>query len=73
MKVINVDRLNCLPGAGPYDHDNAIVVSESEMEPHIITGKAQRKILFRGTLADCHSWVRAKSGICNHATAGMAD
>lgn len=57
MQVINVTRLNCLPGAGPFDHDDAIVVHDTETEAHIISGKPQRKVLFRGTLAEAHAWV----------------
>jgi hypothetical protein len=57
MKVINVDRLNSLPGDGPFDHDKAIVVSTTETELHIITGKPQPVCLFRGTLRECHDFV----------------
>jgi hypothetical protein len=61
MKVVNVTRLHCLPGAGPFDHDDAVVLSETETEPHIITGQAQPKCLFRGTLAEAHEFVRRQS------------
>lgn len=58
MRITNVDRLKSLPGVGPFDSDRAIVTSETETEPHIITGKPQAKILFRGTLAKAHEFVR---------------
>lgn len=64
MQIINVDRLNSLPGAGPFDHDRAIVVHDTETEPHIITGQPQRKILFRGTLAEAHAWVQREKIGC---------
>lgn len=62
MKVINVTRRQCLPGSGPFDHDDAIVVSETETERHIITGQEQAKILFRGTLRECHDWHESNQG-----------
>lgn len=57
MQIINVDRLNSLPGCGPFNHDRAIVVSGTEKEPHIISGQLQPKVLFRGELQECHLYV----------------
>lgn len=59
VRVVNVTRMNCLPGAGPFDFDDAVVLSETETELHIITKKPQPKCLFRGTLVDAHAFVRA--------------
>jgi hypothetical protein len=58
FRVVNVTRANCLPGAGPFDDDSAVVLSETEQEPHIITGQLQPKCLFRGTLKGAHEFVR---------------
>jgi hypothetical protein len=58
VRVVNVTRANCLPGAGPFDFDSAVVLSETESEPHIITGQMQPKCLFRGSLIEAHEFVR---------------
>lgn len=56
--VVNVDRMRCLPGDGPYDFDSAVVLSETETTPHIISGAPQPKCLFRGMLKDAWEFVR---------------
>jgi hypothetical protein len=58
VRVVNVTRANCLPGAGPFDYDDAVVLSETEHEPHIISGEMQPKCLFRGSLVEAHEFVR---------------
>ena len=61
FEIINVDRRNSLPGAGPFDFDFCIVYSVTETEPNALTGKPQAKRLFSGELRACHSWVAANS------------
>ena len=58
MKVINIDRLvSYVFGGTPSKHDRAIVLSETETVPHIITGKLQPRCLFRGTLSECYIFI----------------
>jgi hypothetical protein len=57
MKIVNIDRLNCLPGGVAQEWDRAVVISETLTEPHPITGKLQPKCLFRGTLKAAHEFV----------------
>lgn len=58
LRVINVDRMfNHSMGGMPSDHDRAIVVDESEREPHPISGEWQPKRVFSGTLKEAHAWV----------------
>jgi hypothetical protein len=61
FKVVNIDRLRSLPGCGPFDHDFSVVLSANEQEPHPITGHLQPKCLYRGTLRECHNWVKSQS------------
>ena len=63
MKICNLDRFPfTLPGGMGCEHDRAVVLSDTETEQHIITGKAQPKCLFRGTLGEAHEFVKANPG-----------
>jgi len=65
MKIINLDRFPfTLPGGMGCKHDNAVVLSETETELHIITGKQQPKCLFRGTLGEAHAFVLNQQQEC---------
>lgn len=57
--VENVDREHCLPGA-PSEHDFAMVIDSEARDIHPISGAPQRKIVFRGSLRECHEWVAGR-------------
>jgi len=58
LVVRNVERYPAMGGM-PSGHDRGVVIDESRIEPHIITDQPQHVVVFRGTLAECHQYVKA--------------
>jgi hypothetical protein len=60
LKIVNIEFVNVMPGGISSPHDRAVVLDTTVQEPHIITGQLQDKVVFRGTLADAHAFVKTQ-------------
>lgn len=63
MIIYNIDRTNTLPGGVGQPFDNAIVVDPTQTEKHILTGKPQPKVVYCGTLAGAHAFIKENSNV----------
>lgn len=65
--IHNVDRALSAPfGGDPCpEHDRGVVWDNNVMEQNLLTGARKPAILFRGTIVECHAWV--KQQLCAHA------
>lgn len=62
LVIHNIDRLySSALGGDPSEYDRCVVLDLNETEQNIITGKPQSKIVYVGTLKECHDWIRDHS------------